>query len=215
MTSVEDIETEFGSDLPLDIVDWHEVDDPSDLSDLVDGDYEEELREEFSSTEIYAIRDSMREVQDDPDPPDPPGVGDEQIAIVDELIQPTLIDRESGIEITPVYTETFRATTENDNRNHTTLCGQSYVEPVGEGEWHVTIEGQVIKDQLMQLHEMRPAEGEIKVIAEGFPDDVIVTFDRFTFEQTDDHNTAVFEHEGVTKRQPVFDFQLQTDESDN
>ena len=207
---------EYGLEGEPDVVNWWEINSAQEVHGLGDIDIYSN-----SNWRIYFddIRDEMRELQPHPDQvADGSSIHIEDIQ--DDVISPTLIKRFDGdenqdeIEVTPVYTETFRATTENDNVNHRTLCGQSHVEPIGEGEWHVTIEGVVIKDQLEKLKEMRPAEGEIKIISEGL-NDVRVEFDRFVFEQTDDMNTMQVRHDGEEKLQPAFTFQLQTDEGEN
>ena len=133
-----------------------------------------------------------------------------------ELLHPTIVRPEGGgdqrIEVQPAYVERFAATTENDNRVHKTLCGESYVEPIGEDEWQITIEGLVTEPQLMRLIEMRPANNELKILANPIEKDYNnVTFDRFTFEYQDDMNRGQF---GEDDAHPMAEFQLQTQDDD-
>lgn len=161
----------------------------------------------FDEEDEVTIRGRVPLHQEDPIPEI-----DDQIA---DQLQPTLVGPE-GREVTPIYTETFRATTENDNKVHKTLCGESKVEAIGEDEWRITIEGLVITEQLEELIEMRPADNEIKVIGpvEGvttYPD---VSFDRFTYEHTDELNKGTFSFEGEEVLRQLFEFQLQTQDDD-
>lgn len=114
-----------------------------------------------------------------------------------------------GTEVVPVYTETFRATTQNDTLVHKTLCGETEIEAIGEDEWRITLEGLVLKSQLQDLFAMRPANNELTVIGEARVHRG-VTFDRFTYEQTDEHNVGEFDVDGSRVQEPLFRFQLQT-----
>ena len=125
-----------------------------------------------------------------------------------DSIRPTLVGPE-GTEVTPVFTETFRATTSNDNRVHQSLCGQTEVEGIGESSWRITMEGLVLQRQLDKLFDLRPANNRIKVIAEARTH-TNVTFDRFTYEQTDELNEGNFSYNGREVTEPLFRFQLQT-----
>lgn len=137
------------------------------------------------------------------------------------IARPTLIKRirdDDGslideFEVTPVITETFRARTKNENRSHRTLCGDRRVEPTSEDDWHITIEGYVIQDQLDDLLEMRPADGEIKVISEAktFHDTV---FDEFEFEQGEDMNTYDTYYQGERVEQTLYRFRMTTEDDD-
>lgn len=124
------------------------------------------------------------------------------------IVEPTLVGP-NGTEVTPVFTETLRGTTQNDNVVHKTLCGDTTVEPVGEDEWRVTMEGLVLKEQLQELFEMRPAGNEIDVVTEARTHRD-VNFDRFTYEQNDELNKGNFSYNGRNVTQPLFRFQLQT-----
>lgn len=136
----------------------------------------------------------------------------------DDDAVPTIVGP-GGTRVTPVYTEKLSATTQNDSRVHQTLCGQTYVEGIGETEWRVTLEGLVIKDQLIDLFDMRPADNEITVIGEARVHEN-VTFDRFTYEQNDELGRGKFEYDisaagdGSAVQEvesPLFSFQLQTE----
>lgn len=123
------------------------------------------------------------------------------------LVSPTIIG--GGGEVEPVYTETVRAQTENDNVQHKSLCGETENEEIGEGEWRITIEGMVLKSQLQQLIDMRPAGQDMKVVTEGKTFNE-VDFDTFIWEQEDEDNYAEFDD----RIEPVFQFQLQTTDDD-
>ena len=127
-------------------------------------------------------------------------------------VAPTVIGAE-GTEVTPVYTETFRATTQNDTLVHKTLCGETQIEAVGEDEWRITLEGLVLKRQLEDLFAMRPANNQVTVIGEARAHRN-VTFDRFTYEQTDEHNVGEFDIDGNRVEEPLFRFQLQTQDDE-
>ncbi|MDB9247446.1 hypothetical protein PN419_00295 [Halorubrum ezzemoulense] len=128
-------------------------------------------------------------------------------------VEPTLVGPE-GTEVTPVFTERLRGTSTNDTVVHKSLCGQTAVEGVGEDEWRVTIEGIVLKRQFDKLVDMRPADNEIKVIGEAATH-TGVTFDRFTYEQNDELNEGSFTYQGREVTEPLFEFQLQTQDDSN
>lgn len=131
---------------------------------------------------------------------------------IDQVITPQIIRKsdETGSDrmvVEPAYTETFRARTQNDDREHKTLCGQKYVEPIGEDEWNITIEGIVTESQLLKLIEMRPADNELKIVANPVGQKFnAVSFDQFTYELRDELNTGDFGNGEV----PLAEFQLQT-----
>jgi len=127
-------------------------------------------------------------------------------------ISPTIRD-ETGREVTPVYTESLRGKSDNDNRVHKTLCGQTNVEAVGEDGWQVTLEGLVLKEQLETLFAMRPSNNEITVISDARVHRD-VEFDRFIYEQRDELNTGQFRYRGNEVEQPLFRYQLQSKDDD-
>ena len=130
--------------------------------------------------------------------------------------QPTIRDGE-GREVTPVVTENWRAVTENDNKVHKTLCGETQVEPIGEDEWRITISGYVTRSQAETLVEMRPANNKLDIVTElrVFNN---VDFDRFRIEQSDEDNNYAgrARTQGITQRvnEPLFEFHLQTQDDD-
>lgn len=155
--------------------------------------------------QIQEIIDAAQEVVDENDLDEAVEEREERQEEVDEALD------DARIEVQPVYTETFRATTENDNRVHKTLCGQRKVESIGEDEWRITIEGVVTESQLLELIEMRPANNELKIIANPIGHKYnSVTFDRFTYEITDELNRGDF-GDGA---EPLAEFQLQTQDDD-
>jgi len=125
-----------------------------------------------------------------------------------ESIQPVIRD-EAGREVEPVYVETLRKVTENDNAKHRTLCGETQIEAVGERDLSVTIEGILLLDQLATLREMRPATNALTVIDdEGAHRNI--NFSRLTTEQKDELNNGRYRLNGTSVTQPAFEFQLQT-----
>lgn len=125
-----------------------------------------------------------------------------------ELLNPTIKD-ESGRSVTPVYTGELSAYTENDNRRHRTLCGETYVEAIGEGEWNITVSGMVVLSQLRELVEMRPANNPLTVVTEV---DVYrrAEFGRFEWRQSDEMNSFRGDLDGREIDEPLFEFTLQT-----
>lgn len=198
----------------LDSTDWWGIDGLDEVPDSVRGGVT------FSGMEFAqnfdAIQGPMRRFQENP-----VGELDREGTIefdgVSDLIKPTIIGPE-GREVQPVYTEEIEVVTDNDTRVHKSLCGDTKVEGIGEDEWNVTIEGIVIEDQLKDLIEMRPADNEIKVIigpkGERAPTYDDVVFDRFVYRQTDEMNVGQFEYDGQQVVQPIYEFQLQTQDDD-
>lgn len=128
--------------------------------------------------------------------------------ITDSRITPTIKDAE-GRQVKPVYTEKLRGRTKNDNLVHKSLCGETEVEPVGEEEWHMNIEGIVTREQLQTMFEMRPAGNELTIIGEARVHRDI-NFDSFIYEQTDEINTGQFDNAPSDGEVPIFKFQLQS-----
>ena len=135
--------------------------------------------------------------------------------MVDEVLRPKIVATdEQRSELIPVYTDTFRVTTENDARTHKTLCGGTQIEEIGEDEWNITIEGIVTKQQLDTLRAMRPAGSDLKIIGPlGYVFNQI-NFDRFTYEVTDELNTGDFNLSDVGGAEALAEFQLQTQDDD-
>ena len=135
-----------------------------------------------------------------------------------DVLRPTLVNPEDNIRVTPVYVETLRVTTENDNRVHNSLCGQTHVEPIGEDEWRITIEGGVTESQLRDLIRMRPANNELRLIASptqleqtGQQPYQQVEFDSFTYEYTNEEHRI---ERGDGTIEPYAQFQLQAQNDD-
>lgn len=125
-----------------------------------------------------------------------------------ESIQPTIRDDNDNV-VQPVYVETVRKRQDSDNATHTTLCGETTVEAVGEKELSVTIEGIVLLDQLEELKQMQPAERTITLIDnEGVNRGI--NFDRLTYEEKDELGRGSYRLNGTLVTQPAFEFQLQT-----
>lgn len=132
-------------------------------------------------------------------------------------LTPTIRDAE-GRTVTPVYTDTWTAVTENDNKRHQSLCGTTQIEPIGEENWRITISGLVVKSQARKLVEMRPAGNTLTIVTDirTFTD---VDFDRFRLERTDEQNVYEGRAPSDTAQsrvsEPLLSFTLQTQEDTN
>lgn len=130
-------------------------------------------------------------------------------------VRPTIESRESDDSVTPVYTESYEAVTENDTERHQSLCGETTVEPIGEYEWRITISGIVVESQLKSLIEMRPAGTAVDVVTNVQTHEA-VNFDRFRYKQKDEYQRGNFTHpetgEDIVER--VYTFSLQTQDDD-
>lgn len=128
--------------------------------------------------------------------------------VVTEPLEPIITDQEDR-ELRPLYVSELEAKSGNDSLTHRSLCGDTEIEDVGEEEWHITIEGGLLKRQVETLKAMRPATNKLDIVSDigtyrG------VSFDTVIIKQSDQDNTIQTRFDGQEIVEPLIQFQLQS-----